>query len=362
MLSPMPRRALLTIATLVALIAPALAVASPAQALVVGIADQKAASFDDKLLTDLPVRHARLSVPWDAMDYRWQRREIDVWIRKANAADMTVVVTFGRSRTRVFRLPSVQEYRARVGTFMRRYRSVREYSPWNEPNLARLPANSDPHRIAAYYRTLRSLCGACRIMGADLVDSSNLARWMTAYLRVFRPGRAPRLWGLHNYVDVNSTSRWGTKTMLRLAAGQIWLTEPGPIISRAKPSKTARSDRRLLMRQGRRRSAAATERVFTLAAMSPRISRVYIYHWRAGARSSWDSGLLSSNGTPRPSFDVFAHEARAAAGIPDPDDVAPPAAPPPAPPPASPPSGLECLVSPSCASGACTMLARVWLL
>jgi hypothetical protein len=359
MLSPMPRRALLTIATLVALIGPAVCVTSPAHALVVGIADQKAASFDDKLLTDLPVRHARLSVPWDAMDHSWQRREIDVWIRKANAADMTVVVTFGRSRTTVFRLPSVQEYRARVGTFMRRYRSVREYSPWNEPNLARLPANSDPHRIAAYYRTLRSLCQACKIMGADLVDSSNLARWMRSYLKVFRPGRAPKLWGLHNYVDVNSTSRWGTKTMLRVAPGQIWFTETGAIIRRAKPTKTARDDRRLMMRQGAARSAAATERVFTLAAMSPRISRVYIYHWRAGARSTWDSGLLSSNGTPRPSFDVFAHESRAAAGL---DDPAPadtvPVADPPAPPP-PPPSPLACLLNPSagCAVSSWTNLA-----
>src|SRR5215217_4561714 len=165
MLSPMPRRALLTIATLVALIAPA----APAQALVVGIADQKAASFDDTLLTDLPVHHARLSVAWDLMDFAGQRREIDVWSRKATAADMNIVVTFGRSRARVFRLPSVQEYRSRVGAFMRRYRSVREYSPWNEPNLARLPANSDPRRIAAYYRTLRALCQRCRIMGADVV-------------------------------------------------------------------------------------------------------------------------------------------------------------------------------------------------
>ena len=343
MLSSMPRRALLTLATLLALIAPALGVASPAQALVVGIADQKAATFDDTLLTDLPVRHARLSVPWDAMDHGWQRREIDVWMRKATAAEMTVVVTFGRSRTRVFRLPSTQEYRSRVGTFMRRYRSVREYSPWNEPNLAVLPANSDPRRIAAYYRTLRSLCQACRIMGADVVDSSNLARWMTAYLKVFRPGHAPKLWGLHNYVDVNSTSRAGTKTMLRLAPGQIWFTETGAIISRAKPTKTARDDRRRSMRSGVGRSAAATARVFTLAAMSPRITRVYVYHWRAGARSSWDSGLLSAGGTPRPSFDVFAHEARAAAGIGDPapaEVVAPPI------PPAS-PSPLACLMNPS---------------
>ena len=55
--------------------------ATPSQALVVGIADQQVASFTDPRLTALPVRHARLSVAWDALDYGWQRRELDEWMR-----------------------------------------------------------------------------------------------------------------------------------------------------------------------------------------------------------------------------------------------------------------------------------------
>ena len=46
--------------------------------------------------------------------------------------------------------------------------------------------------------------------------------------------------------------------------------------------------------------------------MSPRIKRVYIYHWRAGRGTSWDSALLSRAGTPRTAFDVFARQARLA--------------------------------------------------
>jgi hypothetical protein len=53
------------------------------------------------------------------------------------------------------------------------------------------------------------------------VDTSSLGRWMRAYLREFEPGRRPMLWGLHNYVDVNSSSSWGTQTMRRLAPGEI---------------------------------------------------------------------------------------------------------------------------------------------
>jgi hypothetical protein len=302
-------RGLAVVAVLGALVA-----ATPSQAIVVGIADQQVASFADTRLTALPVRHARLSVPWDALDYGWQRRELDAWMRATTAAKMSILVTFGRSRTRPFSLPPVGEYQRRARAFMRRYRQVREYSPWNEPNLAVHPQNYDPRRIAAFYRSLRTLCPGCKVLGADVVDNSRLERWMRSYLRVFAPGKAPTRWGLHNYVDVNSTSRWGTETMLRLAPGLVWFTETGAIISRAKPTKTEDGDRRLLIRTGPRRAVAATRRVFTLAATSPRISRVYIYHWRASARTSWDSALVTAKGTLRPSFDVFAREARRAAG------------------------------------------------
>jgi hypothetical protein len=302
------RRAVALAAVLV--VPSALAATASSQAIVVGIADQQPASFTDQRLTALPVGHARLAVAWDALDYGWQRRELDLWMRATSAAKMTVLVTFARSRTRPFSLPTTADYREHVLRFMRRYRQVREYSTWNEPNLAVHPQNYDPRRIATYYRTLRSLCGSCRVLGADVVDNSRLGHWMTRYLSVFRQGTEPRLWGLHNYVDVNSTSRWGTQTMLRLAPGAIWFTETGAIVSRAKPTKTSDGDRRLMIRTGPARAVAATKRVFVLAAMSPRITRVYIYHWRAGARSSWDSALVTPGGTLRPSFDVFAREAR----------------------------------------------------
>lgn len=290
----------------------ALTGAPAAQALTVGIADQHAGTLQDQRLTELGVRHARLSVPWDAMQYNWQRREIDAWTASAEAAGVAPLVTFGRSRTRKFRLPEVSEYRREVLRFRRRYPLVREYSPWNEPNIAIRPENSDPERIAGYYRVLREMCPKCRVLGADVVDTSSLDRWMRDYLREFPRDRRPKLWGLHNYVDVNSASSWGTQVMRRLAPGEIWFTETGAIVRRKTPTTTGRPDRRLTIRTGRSRSVAATRRVFNLAATSPRITRVYIYHWKASRRSSWDSALVAPDGTPRPSFDVFAAQARAA--------------------------------------------------
>ncbi|MFA9271961.1 MAG: hypothetical protein ACEQSX_14635, partial [Baekduiaceae bacterium] len=43
----------------------------------IGIGDQKASMFDDPRFRELGIRHARLSVAWDAMAYPWQVQEID---------------------------------------------------------------------------------------------------------------------------------------------------------------------------------------------------------------------------------------------------------------------------------------------
>lgn len=303
-----------SLATALAVLAAALAGAPAAGAVVtVGIADQRAGTFHDSRLTDI-VHNARLSVAWDALEYRWQQREIDAWMKAARAAGVDPLVTFDRSRTREFRLPSRSEYRRAVLRFRHRYPYVREYSPWNEPNLAVHPRNSDPARIASYYRVLRKICPRCTVLGADVVDTGSLDRWMRAYLREFPRDRRPKFWGLHNYVDVNSDSSWGTRTMRRLAPGEIWFTETGAIVR--KPTRSGNGDRRLTIRVGASRAVEATKRIFRLAATSPRITRVYIYHWKATRRSNWDSALVAPNGQLRPWFQVFAEHARLGAQAP----------------------------------------------
>ncbi|MEA2155199.1 MAG: hypothetical protein QOE11_1339 [Solirubrobacteraceae bacterium] len=320
MLPVVPRAAVLALVLVVLALACAspAAAAAPGAPLIVGIADQRAGTFHDARLTSL-IHDARLSVPWDAMEYDWQRREIDGWMTAAEAAGLQPLVTFGRSRTRPFSLPPVEVYRRDVVKFRHRYPDVHEYSPWNEPNLAIHPANSDPRKIASYYRALRRMCPNCSVLGADVVDTSSLDRWMRAYLREFPHDARPKLWGLHNYVDVNSSSSWGTQTMRRLAPGEIWFTETGAIVRRATPTSNGAHDRRLTIKVGAARAVAATKRVFTLAATSPRITRVYIYHWKATRSGAWDSALVAPNGDLRPSFDVFAAQARLALGEPSPE-------------------------------------------
>jgi hypothetical protein len=59
--------------------------------------------------------------------------------------------------------------------------------------------------------------------------------------------------------------------------------------------------------------------VFRLAALSPRVRRIYLYHWMPSTAKlpSWDSALVDKRGKPRPAYNVlktfvrkFAREAK----------------------------------------------------
>ena len=68
----------------------------------------------------------------------------------------------------------------------------------------------------------------------------------------------------------------------------MWLTETGGIVE----SSTMSHDED--------RAARAITHVFELAAMSPRITRVYLYNWYGITQPRmWDSGLVSATGAPR---------------------------------------------------------------
>ena len=55
-----------------------------------------------------------------------------------------------------------------------------------------------------------------------------------------------------------------------------------------------------------RHAAAATRHVIKLAALSPRVRRVYFYHWMPpeDRLPTWDSALVDRLGRPRPAYGV----------------------------------------------------------
>lgn len=265
------------------------------------IADQKPETFSDPLFRDLGVARSRLNTPWNSIFTEPAR--LDRWLQAARAAGVEPLVAFERARgsqcpADPCALPSTGEYRRAVAAFHRKYPWVRLLQPWNEANSGTQPTGKNPERAAAYYETLRAVCRGCIITAADVLDSSNMERWLGRFRRAL--GRSPTpLWGLHNYSDTNRFRSTGTRRMLALVPGEIWLTEAGGIVA------FTTADGRPVLPYDERRAARAIRYLFSLARLSSRITRIYIYQWKIDFPGNrFDAGLVGLDGKPRPALQV----------------------------------------------------------
>ena len=175
---------------------------------------------------------------------------------------------------------------------------MRTIGVWNEANHRSQPTFRHPEQAARYFTIVRSRCAGCRIVAADVIDDANMVRWLAR----FRSGaRGARLWGLHNYRDSNprrGQRHGGTKLLLKIVPGKVWLTETGGIVRFVLP------DGRMLFPYSERRANAAVGRVLRLAKeFRRRIGRLYVYHWRQDAFDNrFDAGLLDKTGKPRAGY------------------------------------------------------------
>jgi hypothetical protein len=295
-------------------------VAAPADASVrVGVGEQNPAIFASPAWESLALKRVRYLVPWD-WHRTGQQAEVDAFMRAARARGQDVLVAFnahrdcydaGRySRSKVCRAPSARAYRRAVRTFDNRYPWVRTYSAWNEVNHISQPTFARPDLAVRYYRVMlrEGRRRHFRVMAADILDTANMHRYLRAFLRR-APGR-PRLWGLHNYQDVNSFTSADTRTMLETVPGEVWMTETNGIVKFGETRQ---------WRYSEARAARCTRWMFRLAdrfdskrrRMRSKITRLYIYNWFGappGAR--FDAGLVDPDGTPRAAYFVVQKYAR----------------------------------------------------
>jgi hypothetical protein len=259
---------------------------------VLGIGDQSTNMLDDARFAALGLRDSRLVVPYDvAIDPAQLARYAPV-LDAAHARRLRMLVSFGARSTVPSHLPSVREYRGAVRAFRARFPWIHDLGAWNEANHASQPTARHPGRAAQLYNALRAECRGCRIVAADVLDQAGFARWVRRFRRT---ARAPRIWGLHDYVDVN---RMRDVSIPRLRAatgrrGQVWLTETGGVV------RFARS-----FGYDERRAARSTRHVLRIA-QRRQVARVYLYQWSGaplGAR--WDSGLIAADGRARPALNV----------------------------------------------------------
>ena len=292
-----------------------LVVAAPASAKYrVGLGEQNPQMFSTPSWQSLKLKRVRYLVPWDYAKHGFQRDEVNHFMQLARSNRQDVLVTFtarrgcysasGRySKKKACRAPSAKAYKKAFLAFDKAFPWVKTYSAWNEINHKSQPTYKSPAKAAGYYNVLRKYTKKkkFRAMAADMLDTGNMSRYLASFKR--KAKGTPKLWGLHNYGDVNRRRTTYTKQMLRSVPGEVWLTETGGIVKLLPSFKRSTS-----------RAASRTKGMFKLvnrydtgaAGFRSKITRLFVYTFYGETSSArFDAGLVNPDGTPRPAFNVF---------------------------------------------------------
>jgi hypothetical protein len=293
----------LTVTLLALLLALSGLAAVPAGAVTVGLSDNAFQTLSEPRLDALGVKRVRVVVPWNEALLTGSRRQLDTWVKVAKAEGAELFVSFNtghgsRCPRRPCVLPSPATFDRAFGAFRLRWPHLRTIGVWNEANHRSQPTFRRPQRAAQYFNIIRKRCRGCTIVAADVIDEPNMVPWLEDFKK---KARGERIFGLHNYRDVNPRrgQRYGgTKTLLKAVRGRVWLTETGGIVRFVLP------DGRTLFPYSEQRANLAIGKVFRLAReYRRRIDRVYVYHWRQSAPDSrFDAGLVRSTGEPRAGY------------------------------------------------------------
>jgi hypothetical protein len=272
-----------------------------------GLSEQGLGVFDDVRFQKLGIKEMRGFAPWNVALSPGDRAYLDSWLNAVRARGIEPLVTFtaatgSRCPDRPCKLPTVGAYTHAFKAFRKAWPWVTTVSPWNEANHRSQPTFRHPDQAARFYNAVRANCHGCRIVAADVIDDPNMVRWLNEFKRY---AKSPRIWGLHNYRDVNPRRHQrygGTERALKaVGRGQVWLTETGGIVKFVLPGG------KTLFRPSEARANVAMRRVLSLARRyRSRIRRVYVYHWRQpSGPSRFDAGMLRADGKPRKSYYTF---------------------------------------------------------
>ncbi len=267
-----------------------------------GIGEQQPRIFDDPRFAALGLEHVRLVTSYDvACRPGPDLAYVDAWLAGARRVGARPLIAFSFSPRpgQRWKLPSYGTYLRCVRAFRARYPTIRDFNPWNEANHSSQPTFRHPKKAAGFYNAMRRACRRCNVAAGDVLDWSHLVRWLQKY-RAHLRGR-PRLWSMHNYIDVNRPRSWrasGTRTVLGMTRGRLWITETAGVVRSRRYSGYDED-----------RAADATRRMFAFARRSRRITRLYAYQWQASCNPrAWDSGWLRADGEARPAYRVVVRQ------------------------------------------------------
>ena len=237
-----------------------------------------------------------------------------MWIRAAEARRQQILVAFYHSEVTPLKMPSIATYQSDVQKFVRLFPKVRQFQSWNEANrgnVAHMFSSPSAASAAMYYQALIRVCGRCSAVGLDVLDSAKVAstlRYVTAFKREIARLKTvmPRIWGLHNYSDINRLESRRTRELVRAFGGEVWLTETGGIVKFGKSFPNRQG-------AGLRRAAKVLAYMFAVAGSEPQIKRLYIYNWTGGTSSTrFDAGLMNAGNQPRLGYVSVCRRLRAA--------------------------------------------------
>jgi hypothetical protein len=288
--------------------------ARAASSYLTGIGDEQARMFANPLYRQLGTKIVRYVVPYDAVAHPYSLNQAIAFIHAAEAAHQQVLVAFYHSEYTPTTLPSVSAYQRDVQKFVKFFPGVKQYESWDESNRGNVAREfSSPSAVAAakYYQALIRVCKGCTVVGLDVLDAQYIGPTLS-YISEFKreiyrlETIMPKIWGLHNYSDVNRLEGWRTNDLVRALGGQVWLTETGGIVQfgGAFPNRHG---------SGLTRAAKVLKFTFAVAASHSQIKRLYIYDWNGGTGSTrFDAGLTNAHEQPRAGYVVVCRQLHAA--------------------------------------------------
>jgi hypothetical protein len=279
-----------------------------------GISNETSRMFANPLWQQLHTKIVRYVVPYDAVVHPYSLNQAIAFIGGAEAAHQQVLVAFYHSEYTPTKLPSISSYQRDVQKFVKLFPNVRQYESWDESNRGNVPRLfSSPSAAAAaqYYQALLRVCTGCTVIGLDVLDAQYIGptlQYISAFKREIYHLETvmPRIWGLHNYSDVNRLEGWRTSDLVRALGGQVWLTETGGLVQfgGAFPNKHG---------SGLTRAAKVLKFMFAVAGAHSQIKRMYIYDWTGGTSSTrFDAGLTNAHEQPRAGYVVVCRQLHAA--------------------------------------------------
>src|ERR1700691_5588315 len=280
--------------------------AHAASAYLTGVGDESDEMFGNQLWAQLHTKIVRYIAPYDAVAHSYSLDKARLFIREAEAHHQQVLVAFYHSEYSPLRMPSVSTYQKDVQRFIKLFPHVRQYQAWDEANRGYIPgvlASPSAAADAMYYQALIRVCRGCTAIGLDVLDAQDIGPTLE-YIAEFKHeiGKLetvmPKIWGLHNYSDINRLESWRTHELVRALGGQVWLTETGGIVQFGGAFPNNRGS-------GLTRAARGLKYMFAVARSSPQIKRLYIYDWIGGnASTRFDAGLMNAHDQPRPGYVV----------------------------------------------------------